>query len=147
MYLENKIEWPLFYDQLTRVINIWDEIKENDEALKPIVNKWGKRKRRKEMTFLCYSVIRSSHDQIEKTYDIVNDLPEFDNKRVHLQRRIVGYLNKYKSQKFDLFPHALDRKNKLKNKDEWAKELDYLFCLRMNKIINEIGHAWWATTT
>ena len=53
-------------------------MKENDEALKPIVNKWGKRKRRKEMTFLCYSIIRSSHDQIEKTYDIVNDLAEFE---------------------------------------------------------------------
>ena len=59
-------------------------MKENDEALKPIVNKWGKRKRRKEMTFLCYSVIRSSHDHIEKTYDIVNDLLESGNKRVHL---------------------------------------------------------------
>ena len=92
------------------------------------------------MKFLCYSIIRSSHDQFEKTYDIVNDLPEFDNKRVHLQRRIVGYLNKYKSQKFDLFPHALDRKNKLKNKDKLATKLDDLFCLRMNKIINEIGH-------
>ena len=73
-------------------------MKTNDEALKPIVNKWVKR--RKEMTFLCYSVIRSSHDQVEKTYDIVNDPSKFDNKRVHLQRRIVGYLNNYKSQKF-----------------------------------------------
>ena len=145
MYVGDKNEWPLCYDQLARTINIWDEMKANDEALKPIVNKWVKR--RKEMTFLCYFVIRSSDDQIEETYDIVNDLLEFDNKRVHLQRRIVDYLNKYKSQKFDLFSCALDRKNKLKNKDEWAKELDDLFCLRMNKIINEIGHAWWATTT
>ena len=98
------------------------------------------------MTFLCYYIIRSSHDQIEKTDDIANDLPKFDDKRVHLQRRIVGYLKKYKSQKFDLFSHALDRKNNLKSKDEWAKELDDLFFLRMNKIINETGHAWWATT-
>ena len=83
MYLADKIEWPLFYDQLARVVNIWDEVKANDEVLKPIVNKWGK-KRRKEVTFLCYSIIRSSHDQIERTYDIVNDLPDFDNKRIHL---------------------------------------------------------------
>jgi len=34
----------------------------------------------------------------------------------------------------------------LKSKDEWDKELDDLLCLRMNKIINEIGNAWWATT-
>ena len=34
----------------------------------------------------------------------------------------------------------------MKRKEKWAKELDDLFCLRMNKIINETGHAWWATT-
>ena len=39
MYLAEKIEWPLFYDQLARVVNIWEELKENEEALKPIVNK------------------------------------------------------------------------------------------------------------
>ena len=64
-----------------------------------------------------------------------------------MQRIIVGYLDKYKSQKFSLFPHSLDRRNNLKDKDAWAKELDDLFCLRMNKIINEIVHAWWDTTT
>lgn len=82
MYLGDKIEWPLVYDKLARTINIWDEMKENDEALKPIVNKWGKRKRRKEITLLCYSIINSSHDQIEITYDLAHDLLEFDKRRV-----------------------------------------------------------------
>ena len=98
------------------------------------------------MTFLCVYVIMDSHDQIEKTFDIVSDLTDFDNKIIHLQRIIVGYLNKYKSQKFSLFPHALDKRDNLKSKDEWAKEIDDIFCLRMNKIVNETGHAWWVTT-
>ena len=118
MYLGDKIEWPLFYDQMAREVNIWDEMKENDEALKPIVNKWGKRKRRKEMTFLCYSVIRSSHDHIEKTFYVANNLSDFGDKRVAIQLKVVSYLRKYKNKKFYFFPHALDRKNKLKNKDE-----------------------------
>ena len=88
----------------------------------------------------------SSHHQIEKIYDIVTDLPNFDEMRIYLQKIVIGYLSKYKSQKFDLFPHAIDRKNKLKRKDEWTKQLDDLFYLRMNKIINEKGHSWWATT-
>ena len=46
-----------------------------------------------------------------------------------------------------MFPHAIDRKNRLKSKDEWAKQLDDLFCLGINKIINEKGHTWWATST
>ena len=96
-------------------------MKTNEEALKPIVNKWGKKKRGKEVTFLCYSVIMSSHDQIEKIYDIVIDFPDFDETRIYLQKIIIGYLSKYKSQKFDLFPRAIDKKNKLKSKDEWAK--------------------------
>ena len=42
-YLGDKIEWPLVYDQLARVANIWNELKSNDEALKSIVNKWGRK--------------------------------------------------------------------------------------------------------
>ena len=45
MYLVDKIEWPLFYDKLARIIKIWEEMKENEETLKPIVNKWGKRRK------------------------------------------------------------------------------------------------------
>lgn len=124
---------------------MWDEIKENYEALKPVVNKQSKRKR--EITLLCYSIIGSSHGQIEINYDLSHDLIEFGDRRVELQRRIAIYLDKYKSHKFDLFPFALDKKIKLKNKDEWSKELDDLFFLRINQVINEIGHAWWVTMT
>ena len=147
MYLAEKIEWPLFYDQLARVVNIWEELKTNEEVLKLITNKWGKKKRRKEVTFLCFPVIMSSHDQIEKIYDIATELPDFDEKRIHLQKIIISYLTKYKSKKFYLFPHAIDRKNRLTSRDEWAKQLNDLFYLRINKIINEKGHAWWATST
>ena len=122
-------------------MNIWEELKENEKVLKPIVNKWGKKKRRKEVTFLCLSVIMSSHDQIEKIYEIATELPDFDQKRIHLQKIIISYLTKYKSQKFYLFPHAIDRKNRLKSKDEWTEQLNDLFFLRINKIINEKGHA------
>ena len=52
-YVADKIEWPLVYDQLARVVNIWEELKENEDILKPIVNKWGKKRRRKEVKFLC----------------------------------------------------------------------------------------------
>ena len=113
-----------------------EELKANEEVLKPIVNKWGKKRRRKEVTFLCFSVIMSSHDQIEKIYDIAIELLDFDEKRIHLQKIITSYLTKYKSQKFYLFPHAIDRKNRLKSKDEWAKQLNDLFYLKINKIIN-----------
>ena len=74
-------------------------------------------------------------------------MPDFDQKRIHLQKIIISSLTKYESQKFYLFPHAIDRKNRLKSKDEWTEQLNDLFCLRINKIINEKGHAWWATST
>ena len=41
----------------------------------------------------------------------------------------------------------MNKKDKLKYKEEWAKELDDLLCLRMNRVINEKGHAWWENTT
>lgn len=145
MYFVDKVDWPSFYEKLVKITNVWDEIKANDQVLKPIVNKWVKRS--KEVTFLCFSMISSSNLHIEKNYDIVHDLSNFDDRRVELQRRIVNYLEKYKSVKFDLFPHAIDRKNRLKNKEEWTQELNDLFCLRMNRVINEKGNAWWETTT
>lgn len=99
------------------------------------------------MTFLCYSIIKTTYDEIEKTFDIVSDHTNFYNKQIHLQRIIIHYLDKYKSQRFSLFPRSPDKNNILKRKDEWAKDLDDLFCLRMNEVINQIGYAWWATTT
>ncbi len=38
-------------------------------------------------------------------------------------------------------PHALRKIDKLKEKEEWAKELDGFLCLRNNRVINEKGHA------
>ena len=90
------------------------------------MNKWVNRK--KKVALLCYHVIATSHDQIEKTFDIISDLTDFDNKRTQLQRMIVGYLDKYKSQRFRLFAHALEKNNTLISKDEWVKEVDDLFC-------------------
>ena len=82
MYLADKIEWPLFFDQLARVISIWEQLKTHDETLKPIVRKWEKRKG--EIALSCQSVKRSSSDPIKRLYDIVNDLSDFDHRRVAL---------------------------------------------------------------
>ena len=37
MYLVDRIEWPTFYDQLARIVPIWDEIKGDEDKLRPIV--------------------------------------------------------------------------------------------------------------
>ena len=39
MYLEDKIEWPLFFDQLAGVIKVWEQLKAHDENLRPVVSK------------------------------------------------------------------------------------------------------------
>ena len=127
------------FKNLKKVINIWDELKANDDALKPIVNKWNKRD--KDVTLFCFSVITLFCEHIEETYQFTNDLSKFDDKRTTLKRRIINYLEKYKSKIFRLFPHALDKKNKLNNKEEWAQELNELLCLQMNSVINEKGNA------
>ena len=99
MYLVDKIEWPVFYEKLARLVSIWEEMKAHEETLKPIVNKWGKR--RKEITFLCYSIKRSSHDHIEKTFDVANDLSDFDDRRVALLLKVDAYLSEYKGENFE----------------------------------------------
>ena len=55
-------------------------------------------------------------------------------------------LSKYMEKKFDLFPRALKKIGKRKEKEEWGKELDGLLCHRLNEVINEKGHVLWAMT-
>ena len=83
------------------------------------MNKWNDSD--KDVTILCFLVINLSCEKIVKTFDLTNDLSKFDNKRIALQRRIINYLSKYRNRNFELFPHALNKKDKLKDKDEWAK--------------------------
>lgn len=94
--------------------------------------------------FFYRQFILPAHRQ--KLY-IANDLSEFDDKRVELQRRIVNYLDKCKSVKFSLCPHAIDEKDRLKNNEEWAQVINDLLCLQMNEVINEKGNTWWAAIT
>ena len=58
-----------------------------------------------------------------------------------------NYLDKYQSINFEIFPNAIDKRDKLKNKEQCAQEVNDLLCLQMNKVINEKGNAWWESTT
>ena len=42
--------------------------------------------RDKDITLLCTLVVGLSYEQIEKTFDITNNLIEFDEKRVSIQK-------------------------------------------------------------
>ena len=63
LYLVDNIEWPTFYDQLMKIISMWEEIKGGEYALNPIMNKWGGRD--KDITLLCVSIISLSCEHIE----------------------------------------------------------------------------------
>jgi hypothetical protein len=43
------------------------------------------------------------------------------------------FLSRYLGEKFDLFPGALKKIDKIKGKEEWGKEIDDLLCHRMNE--------------
>ena len=77
MYLADTIEWPLFFDQLAGVIEIRERLKAHDETLRPIVRKWERRKG--EIALSCRS------DPVKRLYDMVNDLSDFDRRKVALQ--------------------------------------------------------------
>ena len=62
---------------------MWDEIKGIEDILKPIIKKWNERE--KYITLMCISVIQFSCEQIEKTFDLTDNLKDFDDKRVSIQ--------------------------------------------------------------
>ena len=53
-------------------------------------------------------------------------------------------LSKYIEENSNLFHIALKEIDKIKEKEEWGKELDDMLCHRINKVINEKGHVLWA---
>lgn len=138
MYPIGRIGWLAFYEQLSKLMDIWNELKNNEATLKPIVKK--RNIRDNYVTILCCSVISLSCEQIKKTFDMTNGLSNLDNKRIVLQRRIINYFSKYLSESFEIFPYLIEAVDKLKNKEEWAKELDDLICIKLNKVINENDH-------
>jgi hypothetical protein len=84
LYLVDKIDWPTFYEQLVKILEMWNEIRSVEDNMKPIVPKWSGRD--KDITLICISLISLSCEQIEKTFDITSNLSEFDEKRVAVQK-------------------------------------------------------------
>ena len=118
--------------------------KKDEDNLKPIVQKWGERNN--DITIMCIFVIQLPCHQIENIFDFLNKLQGFDDKRDSFQKRMTIFFTKYISKKFDLFPSARKIVDKIKEKEEWKRELDEIFCQRMNNVINETGHLLWAMT-
>jgi predicted ABC-class ATPase len=62
----DKIEWPIFYEKLVQIMDMWTKIKNGEDALKPIMNKWASRK--KDITLLMIAVISLYCRHIEKNF-------------------------------------------------------------------------------
>ena len=144
MYMVDRIEWPSFFNLLEKITAIRDQLKRNEDKFIPLMQKWTERN--KDITDMCISVIQLTCHQIEKIFDLLNKLQGFVDKQNSFQKRLNICFSKYFAQKFDLFPCALKTVDKVKNKDEWKRELDDIFCERLNKVISETGHLMWAMT-
>ena len=55
LYLVDKIGWPLFYLQLSKLIEMWNEMIINEATLRPILNKWISRN--DTITTFCFHII------------------------------------------------------------------------------------------
>lgn len=64
-----------------------------------------------------------------------------------LQRRIKISLSRYLSKDFDLLPHSLKSIAIIKDKEEWANELNELMSIKMNKVENKENYNWFVRTT
>ena len=115
MYMIDRIEWPAFFDLLERLIIIRDELKGNEDKFIPLVQRW--KKRSKDITDMCISVIQPTCCQVDKIFDLLNKLQGFDDKQDSFQRRLKICLSKYFVEKFSLFPCALKTVDKMKSKD------------------------------
>jgi len=144
IYLRDKIQWSTFFDQLIRTIALMDELNRDEVILTPLAQKW--RERNNDITLMCISVIQLPCHQVEKFFDLLNKLEDFHEKRNYLKRRLTHCFSKYIDEKFNLFPCAFETIDTIKEKEKWKKELDGIFCERMNNIMTETGH-WFLVRT
>ena len=131
MYLVDRIEWPSFYDLLARIVVIRDELKRNEAIFRPLVQKW--KERNSDITIMCISIIQLSRRQFENTFELLSKLQGFDDKQDSFQKRLTICFSKYFAGKYDLFPCALKSVDKVKDKEEWKRELDEIFFEKMKK--------------
>ena len=76
---------------------------------------------------MCISVIQMSCHQVEKIFDLLNKLEDFDEKRNSLRRRLTHCFSRYIDEKFNLFPCSFETIDTIKEKENWKKELDGIF--------------------
>ena len=86
------------------------------------------------------------YHQVEKLFDLLNKLENFDDERDSLQRRLTLIFSQYIAENFTLFPCALESMDMLKEKEKWKREMDELLNERMINIMSETGHWFWAKT-
>ena len=66
LHLVDKIDLPTFYDHLVGILDMWNEIRNVEDTLKPIVKKWSERD--KDISLMCMSIIHLSCEKIEKNF-------------------------------------------------------------------------------
>lgn len=76
LYLVDRVAWPSFYLELSKSIEIWNELMNNEENLRPILDKWISRD--DIITTLCCHVIDFSNEQVESTFDQATDVLDSD---------------------------------------------------------------------
>lgn len=78
MFLVDRIN-SLFHSKLSRLVDVWKELDSNETTLRKILNKCMSRD--DILSAMWFLVIDVIDDQIEKTFDQVNDLIIFYQKR------------------------------------------------------------------
>ena len=43
LYLINRIEWPTFYEEISKVVSILSELRKNQTDIRKILDRWVKR--------------------------------------------------------------------------------------------------------
>ena len=79
LYLVDRFGWPLFYLELSNLVEIQKDLMNNEPNLRPILDKWISRS--DIATTLYCHVTDFSNEWVERTFDQATDLSEFDHKR------------------------------------------------------------------
>lgn len=129
------INASLLYNNVGKIMEIWNELRRDKAILTPIFDRW--RPREQDLEFMCVSCDEARANPIIKsTSDVAKVLLQLATEVDNVDRRVKLLKKEYTDQVCELLPGIFANPDQLKDKQVWLKEIEVKLSERVKGIID-----------
>lgn len=125
----------LLYNNVGKILDIWNELRGDKAILTPIFDKW--RPREQDLEFMCVSCDEAKANPIfRSTSAITKDLVQLAAGVDNVDRKVNLCKKEYADQVFELLLGVFASPDQLKDKQMWLKEIEAKLSARIKGIVD-----------